>query len=98
MDNNKGSLGQALVAALLASIAAVAVNRVLPDRAADERQTVTAIATLAANVASLSKQVDKLTEQPYATRADLDGISTRVTGLEQRFTEHIREEQPRRAR
>lgn len=96
--NVKSGLGPAVAAALVVALVTVGVNRVLPDRSTDDKQTITAIATLTANVANLSKQVEKLNEQPYATRADLDGISNRVTGLEQRFSEHERQVQSGRQR
>jgi hypothetical protein len=94
--NNKGGIGQVVLAGLIIAFGSWGLTKITDH--SNDTITATAIATLTERVSTLTEQVRKLNDQPYATRADLAGISSRVDGLEQRFTEHAREEQSRRQR
>jgi hypothetical protein len=78
MNDKKGSLGQAVVVAVIGGLITVGIGRITDS--SDER----ALATLTERVSNLSIQVQKLSEQPYATRADLTGIENRLSGLDAR--------------
>jgi hypothetical protein len=94
--NNKGGIGQVVLAGLIIAFGSWGLTKITDH--SNDTTTATAIATLTERVSTLTEQVRKLNDQPYATRADIDGMSNRVTGLEQRFSEHERQEQSRRAR
>lgn len=81
--NAKGGVGQIFATAVVAAIATVGVNK-LTDSNGDEKATAASIATLNANMANLTKQVEKLNEQPYATRGDIAGLESRISGLDGR--------------
>ena len=78
MNEKRGSLGQAVVVAIIGGLITVGIGRFTDS--SDER----ALATLTERVSNLSTQVQKLSEQPYATRADLAGIENRLSGLDAR--------------
>jgi hypothetical protein len=81
--NAKGSWGQALVAALVVAVVTVGVNKLTDHH--DETSTATSIATLTVQVANLTEQVKRLNEQPYVRREELNAVSNRVDGFEQRL-------------
>lgn len=89
MSNNKGSLGQSVVTALVVGLVMVALGKLTDHH--DETATATSIATLTANVANLGEQVRKLTEQPYVRRDEFQaGVATienRVSGLDGRINQ-----------
>lgn len=95
MNVKTGGIGQIAATAVVAALATVGVNK-LTDSNGDEKSTVASIATLNANVANLSEQVKKLSEQPYATRADLSTIENRLTGFDERLRNVERSGQQRR--
>lgn len=60
--------------------------------------TATNLATLNEKVATLSKQLEKLTEHPYARREELTAVENRVAGVEQRVGDIERAAVQRRQR
>lgn len=95
-NNKQGSWGQAVVAALVVAVVTVGVNKATDHH--DETSTAASIATLTERVSTLTEQVRRLNEQPYATRADLAGVSNRVDGLAERVGELERAGGQRRQR
>jgi hypothetical protein len=79
MNAKQGSLGQAVVVAVIGGLLTVAIGK-LTDSSDDK-----ALATLTERVSNLSEQVRKLSEQPYATRADLAGVENRLSGIDTRL-------------
>lgn len=79
MNEKRGSLGQAVVVAVIGGLLTVAIGK-LTDSSDDK-----ALATLTERVSNLSDQVRKLSEQPYATRADLAGVENRLSGIDSRL-------------
>lgn len=76
-----------VIPAVVVGVILSAVN-IWMARSADRSDTTTAtLATLTERVSALSGQVQKLTEQPYATRSDLATVESRVSGLDSRVRE-----------
>jgi outer membrane murein-binding lipoprotein Lpp len=76
-----------VIPAVVVGVILSAVN-IWMARSADRSDTTTAsLATLTERVSTLSTQVTKLTEQPYATRTDLATVENRVSGIDARLSD-----------
>lgn len=94
MNEKASGIAGAIIVGLIVAIGQVWIQK----RSDRDDSTATNLAALNERVGALSKQLDKLTDQPYARREELAAVSGRVDGLEQRVVDVERAEFKRRDR